>query len=308
MSGSVPGRILALAVLLAPSAAPAANVLWVGWDGADHAVVSDMLADGDLPNLAQLVAAGSFGRMEIETATSTRPSWSSQMTGYPDWIMGLEDPHNSYVALPKNSTILELTRLTGRGAIFVANKCKYNEEGVPISGHMCVGSDNLGRPYPFFWFTLLDFVQTNADFTSAQVTDFCFQGATQIGWNGVVFCHYATPDHTGHAYGGDSVEYRNALAEVDVELGVLLAGMPPGTKVLLTSDHGFHCGEPEDATMARVDANCKRHLRAPRAIIAANVPLSTGANQRDVFKTLVSLVGGISYPDHRPEGRDLTLP
>jgi arylsulfatase A-like enzyme len=59
-----------------------------------------------------------------------------------------------------------------------------------------------------------------------------------------LWAHYSEADDAGHYYGENSVEYSEALARQDQELGTLLTelasqGLEAETLVVLTTDHGF---------------------------------------------------------------------
>jgi predicted AlkP superfamily phosphohydrolase/phosphomutase len=74
----------ALLAALAPkvrSEAPRQRVVVLGFDGADHALVSKFLAEGKLPNLAKLAAAGSFAPLLPTVPAQTPVSWSTFSTG-----------------------------------------------------------------------------------------------------------------------------------------------------------------------------------------------------------------------------------
>lgn len=68
------------------------------------------------------------------------------------------------------------------------------------------------------------------------------------------FVYFGTVDVYGHAYGWMSVEYLAQVARVDGALGVLLAGLPADSTILLQADHGGHdrthgTEMPEDMTI-----------------------------------------------------------
>ena len=57
----------------------------------------------------------------------------------------------------------------------------------------------------------------------------------------LMFLHFAAPDRAGHFAGWDSspgTQYRTAVATVDALVSLVVAGLPPRTLVLITSDHG----------------------------------------------------------------------
>jgi len=56
-------------------------VLLVGWDGAPHELVADLLDAGELPNLASLVDDGYFGPLETVPYVMSSCAWSTFLTG-----------------------------------------------------------------------------------------------------------------------------------------------------------------------------------------------------------------------------------
>jgi len=74
--------VLAARALAAPAAAPApGRVVILGFDGVDAALVEKMLADGRLPNLAQLKARGGYSPLTPTVPAQTPVSWATFSTG-----------------------------------------------------------------------------------------------------------------------------------------------------------------------------------------------------------------------------------
>ncbi|HTS02649.1 MAG TPA: alkaline phosphatase family protein, partial [Thermoanaerobaculia bacterium] len=72
------------AVLLVGAASAAAappRVVVLGFDGADHALVAKMIAEGKLPNLAALAQKGGFTELLPTIPAQTPVSWSTFSTG-----------------------------------------------------------------------------------------------------------------------------------------------------------------------------------------------------------------------------------
>ena len=55
----------------------------------------------------------------------------------------------------------------------------------------------------------------------------------------LVYCYYGDLDATGHRHGLDSDAWRAELARVDQWVAQVAAGLPAGTTMLVTSDHGM---------------------------------------------------------------------
>jgi len=74
--------VLAARALAAPAAPPApGRVVILGFDGVDAALVEKMLADGRLPNLAQLKARGGYSPLTPTVPAQTPVSWATFSTG-----------------------------------------------------------------------------------------------------------------------------------------------------------------------------------------------------------------------------------
>ena len=56
---------------------------------------------------------------------------------------------------------------------------------------------------------------------------------------GVVYAYESRLDHTGHAKGCTSQDWREALAAVDADMADMRAGLPADTVFLITADHGM---------------------------------------------------------------------
>ncbi len=84
-AGLVLPAVLLAAFALAAPAAPAevvkGRVVVLGFDGADHRLVSQMIAEGKLPNLAKLAREGSFSPLRPTIPAQTPVSWSTFSTG-----------------------------------------------------------------------------------------------------------------------------------------------------------------------------------------------------------------------------------
>ena len=72
---------LAVAAAAAPAQEVKGRVVVLGFDGADHRLVSQMIAEGKLPNLAKLAREGSFSPLRPTIPAQTPVSWSTFSTG-----------------------------------------------------------------------------------------------------------------------------------------------------------------------------------------------------------------------------------
>lgn len=81
LAGAVLGVLLLAVVFPASSEVVKGRVVVLGFDGADHRLVSQLLAEGKLPNLAKLAQQGSFSPLRPTIPAQTPVSWSTFSTG-----------------------------------------------------------------------------------------------------------------------------------------------------------------------------------------------------------------------------------
>jgi predicted AlkP superfamily phosphohydrolase/phosphomutase len=75
------GALWLVVVFPATGQAVKGRVVVLGFDGADHRLVSQLLAEGKLPNLAKLAQQGSFSPLRPTIPAQTPVSWSTFSTG-----------------------------------------------------------------------------------------------------------------------------------------------------------------------------------------------------------------------------------
>lgn len=63
--------------------------------------------------------------------------------------------------------------------------------------------------------------------------------ATMAGERNLTYCYERVLDHTGHAYGVDSVQWREALTWVDSLASRLREALPSSVRLVITGDHGM---------------------------------------------------------------------
>jgi predicted AlkP superfamily pyrophosphatase or phosphodiesterase len=251
-------------------------LLLVGWDGADFRKIQD------LPNLHRLHVQP----LQIVGFTQTKPSWASQLTGDPWYVTGVVT-NTDFQEIPRGRTVFEVLSRQGISSAWVSGKCRRKGQLCAIPG------------YPFIHVPEVSSHFASGRATRTEITDRCLASTASF-----TFCHYQWPDVVGHAYGGDSPEYMDALRANDVDLGRLLDS-GKWDAVLVTSDHGFEMGEPTVDPLERFAPRGApfghQHLHQSQAVSAASFPIRQGT-ERDVFATVL---GRFGIPDDRPESRDL---
>ncbi|MBI4880222.1 MAG: alkaline phosphatase family protein [Planctomycetes bacterium] len=103
---------LAFALLAACAEQPRHRVVILGVDGMDHRLTQEMLAQGDLPNLQALAAAGGFSSLGTSIPPESPVAWSNFITGrnpgghgvfdfiHPEWVKGEDGGHTFVWADP----------------------------------------------------------------------------------------------------------------------------------------------------------------------------------------------------------------
>lgn len=80
-----------LAMLRARMGAPGRRVLVVGWDAADWEILDQLVRQGGMPNLARLLAMGSFGELTSITPLLSPLIWTTMATGVGPETHGILD-------------------------------------------------------------------------------------------------------------------------------------------------------------------------------------------------------------------------
>jgi len=83
------------------------NVVVIGWDAADRSRTGELLAKGELPNLAALIREGRFLEIDVVTgATDTKAGWTQLLTGYVPEKTGVYN-NGRYEPIPEGYTVFE---------------------------------------------------------------------------------------------------------------------------------------------------------------------------------------------------------
>jgi hypothetical protein len=214
------------------------KVIVVIWDGTQRAHLLEMLADGELPYLEDLLAGDAALQLpyvDSETCepgsgdgyrTETCPGNSAISTGlgYPgmaNWTNA--DPH----PIPDGLTLWEWFKGRGYATGMVCAKDVQYWPNVPLSN---------AQPEIDYWLA-----GGSRSWVTAMALEFIrdYSNSPFFLW-----VHYREPDYEGHSYGENHVEYSQALTRVDGDLGILLTelgvrGIAENTLLVVTTDHGF---------------------------------------------------------------------
>lgn len=278
--------IAALGALLTGCATQAPkHVLFVGMDGMSGRSFQEGVA---APNIRALAERGSWTwRARSILPSSSAPNWASifqcsgpELTGFVKW-----DTKEPVVPPP-------VTDANGRYPDFVARFRAANP------------SAKIGLAYE--WDGIAHVLDTNAcsfvrqgDCTETAVREYI--GSARPDLMVVIFDR---PDHTGHAKGWESPEYRAEVTRLDGFLGELLAaygkaGMLDDTVVVVTSDHGGIDRKHEAATLNEME----RPLVIAGPGIRRNREIGPGTLTTDTGATMARLLG--VEPPETWTGRDI---
>ena len=128
------------------------RVFIIGWDGATFDLIKPWVADGKLPNIAEVLENGAHGELGSTLPPMTFPAWSSFMTGKNPGKHGIYD----FTRLRPGTYDLEfvnggerkapsfwkLLSDSGRRVISISVPCTYPPE--PVRGIILSGFDAAG--------------------------------------------------------------------------------------------------------------------------------------------------------------------
>jgi predicted AlkP superfamily pyrophosphatase or phosphodiesterase len=309
------------------------NIVIVGWDGTQRAHLKDLIKAEKVPNLMQVISAGSLVDIDITTGhTETKPGWTEILTGYRGPSLGIKHNFN-YKPIPKSYTIFErFKEHFGKEkvkAIFIGGK--ENNIGFRGPHEICANcvtrlesheksyywdkeriktdktSDGQpprwvpkeGEPY-FYTADSLEVHTTGlgpADIVGPEVLKAL---ETYANDQFIAFFHFEDPDEMGHQFGENSREYDDAIQTVDQWLGFIIEnlkqlGIYEKTLLVVASDHGMNEGK-------------KNHSNAPETFLAMNskIKLKLSGDRKDVTPTIYDVLG-IDLAQFNPplEGKSL---
>ena len=214
--------LLTTAMLSAQTPPRAERVFIISFDGGKPSVI----ADSDMPVLKKMVTEGAY-TWEARTVipSITLLSHASMISGvgpakhkitWNNW-----QPEKGLIPVP---TIFSLAHPHGFTTAIFAGKPKFK---------------HLNLPGSLDEFVLL--------LPKANAKDVAAAFAARLPLLNVDLCliHFADPDSAGHKYGWGSPEQRQAFADSDAALQVVMdalnaAGIADSSVVILTADHGGH--------------------------------------------------------------------
>jgi predicted AlkP superfamily pyrophosphatase or phosphodiesterase len=230
----------------------------------------DALLQAGAPVITGLATRGAYTwQAQTVMPSTTLPSHASMLSGYLPSAHGItwDDYRPDKGAIPV-PTVFSAARSAGLRTVLVAGKEKFRQLDVPGMVQrfdLCAGDDQE--------------VATRA------------VGEARAGFD-LMFVHLPQTDLTGHAQGWMSGAYLDAIANADRAVERVLAVLPAGTTVIVTSDHGGH--DWNHGTSQAADMRIPWIVAGPRVAVRA---LTTRVVTTDTAATAawvlgVSLSGG----------------
>jgi len=249
------------------------SAILISWDGVQRAHLLDLLVQGRLPVLANMIAAGSYIPLRVtDHSTDTKAGHSEMLTGLGPDATGVYS-NARYRAIPSGLTLFE--RL----------KESLGAEGIATAA-VTGKTTNLRE--------ILANAGSAIDISSIESADADAVGARALtvldAYKAVpffAFFHFRDPDHAGHGSGENSRPYEEAIIACDEWLGRILAsletlGMSGRTVVYVATDHGF-------------DEGAKTHFKAPEVWLVSEDPVADPivgeGDQKDVAPTVLARFG-----------------
>jgi hypothetical protein len=302
------------------------NVILLGWDGVQRNHLLELMNRGLMPNLSAYVLTNKFYNVTVsDHYTDTKAGWTQILTGYKWWRTGVYQNSNWFNAVPRGYTIPErLENIYGSTQIstaFIAGKLNQMEieDGT--------GTTAVGSPFAVYSNqALYDNLPSQLDFVSvgdlAEDRDAGVVGPLMLDFlqnnsntRFFAFFHFSDPDHIGHIYGENSIQYEQAIETCDLWLGKILnelntLGLTQKTLLYITADHGYDEGgfghqNAPDIFLATNDQNVIRN--GDQVDIAPTVYYGLGLWNQSFSPALDGYPMQISLPETEAQHRIAVL-
>lgn len=194
----------------APLADAPPKVVFISVDG----LRPDAIVKAPAPRMLDLACKGAFSwRAQTIHPSLTLPSHASMVSGFPAEVHGItwNDWRPGHVPVP---TIFGAVHAAGYRTVMVVGKEKLQQLAIPGTVDTYVYAPGGDED-----------VATNAIIE------------VQRGFD-LMFVHFPLVDYTGHTQAWMSAAYLKQVALTDVQVGRVVDALPPGTTVIVTSDHG----------------------------------------------------------------------
>ncbi len=193
--------------------APARHVLILFLDSFGYVRYTEALAEGLIPNLAEL-GEPLLGLTTYPPVTASASA--SLLTGAPPKVHGATSRRTRST---EAQTLFDVVAEAGmRGVAVEGDALSFNlrSADVTLSG------------------------DRNADGSTDDEVLANALAAIDAGMPELLWIHFHGIDDAGHTYGPGAPEEEETIRRVDAAVGEILAALPPGTLVVIVADHGMH--------------------------------------------------------------------
>lgn len=290
------------------------NLFVMGWDGAGKINIDRLLQEGKLPNLQAFINGGAcYMPLESLGYTISIANWGVLFTGLTydqSGILGnakyvrgtsIDTAYNfnHYVVpglakwlyvIPYNYTIIRAIDDKGHkiGWFVSKNSLSSLENCTPLA-KIAQNADS------YRWVDAQQNPQTYIEEIGQETVNFISTNNDYF-----IFLH-VNPDHFGHTYGENSLEYENEFIRADYWLGMIMSVINrSNTKVIIVTDHGF-------------DEGLYIHANASDLWWATDLPVKNIYRQgeaigtvRDLSNTILSYYG-VDWKSRTPKLRGKSL-
>jgi hypothetical protein len=291
------------------------SIILIGWDAASRNTVRDLMAQGKLPNLKELVFKGALVDIDAFGRTDTKAGWTEVLTGYPPEITGV-CCNSHYQAIPQGYTVFErLQDFFGREnfvTVAVISK-KLNMDYTPpqrydriedvpedyrSAARLLLTVDGQGCVYfpgePFANVKDKIDVFENDLRNNKNVLQEALRLLERYRQRPFFFfIKFCDIDGAGHKFGVNSTQVRDAIISCDSCLGKLVQQLKEyklydKTLVYVTADHGL-------------DKEGNSHRDAPFIFLATNNPkIIRDGTRTDITPTILDDFG-VNLKKIKPE-------
>jgi predicted AlkP superfamily pyrophosphatase or phosphodiesterase len=225
---------------------PPPRVVLVSIDG----LRADVVSAENTPSIWALVAraAYTFSAQTI-SPSNTLPGHASMLTGVEPGVHGItfDDYQNGFQF--STPTALSLVHAAGKRSVMIVGKDKFRQL-------ISIGSVD----------SYVESKYGDDDIVNEAIA------RMPLGFD-LMFVHLPQVDQIGHYAGWMSADYMNQVKNTDSAFGRLVANLPPGATIILTSDHGGSARI--HGTTAKTDLTIPWIIAGPRILrrgaIARNV-------------------------------------
>jgi len=220
-----------------PTPPPPPRVALVSIDG----LRADAVSAENTPNIWALVARGAYSfSAQTIFPSNTLPGHASMLTGVEPTVHGITFDEYQDAFQFSTPTALSLVHAAGKRSVMIVGKEKFRQL-------ISIGSVD----------SYVESKYGDDDIVNEAIT------RIPLGFD-LMFVHLPQVDQLGHYAGWMSADYLAQVKNTDSAVGRLAANVPPGTTIILTSDHGG--SQKIHGTTAKTDLTIPWIIAGPRVL------------------------------------------